>query len=327
MATRKDVAKLANVSPTSVSYYINDSGYVSQEKRERIEAAIKELNYRPNLIARSLKVQKTNQLLLVCNEIRNPFYSELVYYTTKFAYQHGYVMMFSNIINDQDYIETICDYQISGVIFATNQVTEDQINYVAGLGIPTLTIGNMSWKDLNSDVTRIKIDAYHAIKDLVKLMTLKGHDDIAFISSCPSYDLRFVDGKTKGFIDGCEAAGTFDESTIIYNIADAKKAHLEVLKALNAGFKPRAFICTNDAVATGTLRALNEYGLSVPKDAIVSGFDNTDSSQMSIPSLTTVDLELDKVSELAINSIVKRINKESVEDMTIKTTTIEREST
>lgn len=327
MATRKDVAKLANVSPTSVSYYINESGYVSQEKRDRIEAAIKELNYRPNLIARSLKVKNTNQLLLVCNEIRNPFHSELVYYTTKFAYEHGYIMMFSNIINDQDYIKTICDYQISGAIFATNQVTEEQINYFASLGIPTLTIGNMNWDNLDEAVTKIRIDAYHAIKDLVDLMHDKGHNNLAFISSCPSYDLRFIDGKIKGFLDGCSENNLTCEDNIVYNIADAKHAYEEVLNLLNNGFEPRAFLCTNDAVATGTLRALNEFGLSVPKDAIVSGFDNTDSSQMSIPSLTTVDLELDKVSKLAIDTMIKKINNESVKDKVIKTTTIEREST
>ena len=87
MASRKDVAREAGVSAASVSYYINNNGYVSAEARKRIQEAIEKLNYSPNQIARSLKIKDSKQFVFLCNEIRNPFYAQLVYRATNAAYE------------------------------------------------------------------------------------------------------------------------------------------------------------------------------------------------------------------------------------------------
>ena len=108
MVSRKDIAKEAGVSATSVSYYVNKNGYVSKEAGQRIQAAIDKLNYHPNLVAQSLKRKSSKQIVFLCNEIKNPFYSQLISSATTAAYNHGYFILFSNIIDDKKYIQQIC---------------------------------------------------------------------------------------------------------------------------------------------------------------------------------------------------------------------------
>lgn len=326
MATRKDVAQLAGVSPTSVSYYVNNSGYVSVDKQLRIQKAIDELNYRPNLLARSLKVQKTNQLLLVCNEIRNPFHAELVYYTTKYAYENDYIMLFANVQDDAEYIEKICDYQINGIIVASNKISEEKLAEISKLDIPIVAIINMDMNNLSDNITHIKVDSIPAIENIVDIIIENGHSKLAFISSCPSKDRRMVEGKTRGFIDRTRKHGLYEcEDNIVYNVTSSLAAY-DVTKKLISEKELTAIICANDAVAIGAIRAVHEAGLRVPEDVVVTGFDNSDSSMTSIPSLTTIDVSVKHISELTIEAIIKRINGESIEDMLITTKLIRRES-
>lgn len=326
MATRKDVAKLAGVSPTSVSYYVNNNGYVSKEKQEKIKAAIEELKYRPNLLARSLKVQKTNQILLVCNEIRNPFHAELVYYTTKYAYENDYVMLFANVQDDSEYIEKICDYQVNGIIIASNKISEDKLRDISDLGIPIITITNMDWENTNDHITHIKFDTIDAISNIVDIIAEKGHKRLVFIASCPSEEERMVDRKIRGFTEGVKRNGLVEEDQkILYNVTNSLTSY-ERTKELLKEFHPTAIVCANDAVAIGAMRAAHEAGLKVPDDIVITGYDNTDSSITSIPSLTTIDLSLKKVSQLTIETIIKGINGVKQEDIMISTKLIRRES-
>ncbi len=327
MATRKDVAKLAGVSPALVSYYINGNGYVGKESRERIKNAIEELDYTPNLIAKSLKENRTNQLLLLCNEIRNPFHSELVFRMNNLAFKKGYVMLFSNIINDVDHINKLCSYQVDGVMIVSDRVEDSIVNKIVQRGIPTVLMSNKENVDLDKRVLYIKIDAGEAVKALVDHVVSRGHKKIAWISSASRIPAEEADGKTRGFLEGLKANGIeYNPKYLIFDTADAMKAYIETRDLMDMQNGPTAFICANDAVAKGVIRVASELGKRVPEDIAVTGFDNTQTSKLSVPSITTVDIGTKELSMVCFNGLVDKVERKAVENMRIKCGVIIRES-
>lgn len=327
MATRKEVAELAGVSPTSVSYYINNNGYVSEEKRARISKAIEELNYYPNLIARSLKIKTTNHIVLICNEIRNPYYAELVYKMTHCAYKKGYTMLFCNIIDDPQYIDQICGYQVRGVLIASDKVSPEQINRIADMNIPTVILTNMIWDTINKNVLQIKIDTYSGMREVVKHLVSKGHKRIAYVSSCQSKEQSYYDRKFKGFIDEL-SSNNIDicEDYILYNITSASDSHKYVKEVMDLDVPPTAYVCCNDAVATGILSLVNEERLRVPEDIAITGFDNSENARLSIPKLTTVDIPVSQLSDIAISMMIDKINNKKTHDIMVSTELVIRKS-
>jgi LacI family transcriptional regulator len=328
MPTRKDVANLAAVSPTLVSYYINSSGYVGKENKVKIQHAIEKLNYRPNLIAKSLKLKRTNQLVLICNEIRNPFHSELVFGTTQLAYSKGFIMLFSNIVDDPKCIERICGFQVSGVIIASDKVDSKHINEIVRMDIPVVILTNINMNNLDNKVSQIKVDGYKAIRKLLRHVISKGHKNIAWISSCPSSKYNHIDRKTSGFLDEAMAQGLKEKSLyFIYDTASAIKAYEKVKELLKYKNAPTAYICANDAVAIGVLRAAHDNGLKVPEDIVVTGFDNSENSKLSIPALTTVDLCASRMSEVAVNMMLQKLSGKNVNSISVEGEVIIRDST
>ncbi len=304
MASRKDVAKLAGVSPAAVSYYVNKNGYVSEKTGEKIQQAIDELQYVPNLIARSLKIKDTKQLLFLCNDIRNPFYSQLVYRATKSVAKLGYTIMFSSVVDDEQYINKILSYQVSGVFASNNKMDVRQINKIAKAQVPVVLLRDLEWNDLDPSVLLVKVDFSTIMNEIVKHLTSQGCSSIHYISSSL---LNNLDTKTTSFIT---AMGNKSYS-IVENISATKDAYDIILeKYKNKECFPDAFVCTNDAVALGCIRAVFDSGLKVPEDVCVVGFDNTNISQFSNPQITTADIDSDAIGDFAVNMLLKKINGE-----------------
>ncbi len=330
MATRNDVARLAGVSTATVSYYINSSGYVSKQTGEKIALAIKELEYRPNLIAKSLKVKDSKQFVFLCNEIRNPFHAEIAYAVAEIAYKNDYLTLFCNAIDDNEYIKKICLYQVSGVFIASPKVSRDIIKLISDSNIPIVFLDDSCKQEFKGTVSKININLNDAIEQLINHVVKNGAKNICYISSASGDSLDHGrDGKVVAFKKHIKKhSGTVLNSNIVENITTAKDA-FEFATTTYKDIKkiPDCFICANDAVASGIIRAVYNLGLKVPQDVMVTGFDNTTNSKMSIPSLTTVDISMDEISRSAMNLLLKKCNKEQAEDVTISAKIIVREST
>lgn len=321
MVSRNDVAKLAGVSSTSVSYYINNSGYVSNSAREKIQKAIDELSYTPNLIARSLKERDSKLFLFFCNEIRNPFYAELVYNATVAAQKVGYTIMFTSIIDDDDIIEKMCGYQLSGVFASNNRIKLEHINALAKRDIPIVLLRDKEWSNLDKRVIQIKVDFSNIMDEIISHLNKEGFNDIRYISSSKLYKKDCMDEKTNSFIRAIHE----DDKKVIYNISSSYDAYKYIIENYNKMNMPEAFVCSNDAVAIGVMRGINELELSLSDIAVV-GFDNSFNSQFTLPSLTTVDIGMSQIGELAINMLVENLNGKDVRDYVIKPQLIIRDS-
>lgn len=328
MATRKDVAQLAGVSTATVSYYINGNGYVSQEKRERIAKAIEELDYQPNLIAKSLKIKDTRQIVFLCNEIRNPFHAHVAYQTAMEAYRHDYTILFCNVIDDEKYIARICSYQVSGVFINTNRLPASAIRRITSRNIPVVMLDERMDPELPEEVSRILIDYSGIMEETVARMLERGKTDIFYLSSNPLGDLSINDGKTEAVIRAAKGQSACTSLTVERGMSSAMDAYRLLTGKYQGKISRRsAFLCTNDDTAVGVMRALNDMGLRVPEEAAVVGVGNTYLSEMSVPRLSTLDVRMDYISEQAIRMLVTKNCGGQVSDLWIQPTLIERETT
>ena len=323
MASRKDVAREAGVSAASVSYYINNNGYVSAEARKRIQEAIEKLNYSPNQIARSLKIKDSKQFVFLCNEIRNPFYAQLVYRATNADYEKGYFILFSNVIDDDEYLKRICSYQISGLFASNNKIKKENLEAIVKQGIPAVVLRDVAWSDLDQRIMQIKIDYSNIFHEIAVHLEKGGYRNVHYISGAKSGKPDEVDEKTRNYRN---AVGRERSGDITYNITDTKEAFQFVADTYSKEDCPDAFVCSNDAVAIGVVKGVTQLGLRIPEDVGVVGFDNTFQSRFCVPGLTSAEISAEKIGDIAISMLIEKSKGQKVEDYQIVPKLIIRES-
>lgn len=190
MVSRNDVAKEAGVSPTSVSYYINQSGYVSDAAGKRIQAAIDKLHYRPNQMAKSLKTKNSRQFVFLCNEIRNPFFAQLIADATTAAYKRDYSILFSNVIDDEKYLTKLCGYQASGVFLPSAKVSKEVVEAIQRMGISVVMLNDASWKQVPEGVTQVRSAAEMVYPQVLEHLKKNGYKRFTFVSSAADAEHR-----------------------------------------------------------------------------------------------------------------------------------------
>ncbi len=321
MASRKDVASLAGVSPASVSYYINSSGYVSKETGEKIQQAIDVLGYTPNQIARSLKVKDSKQFLFFCNEIRNPFFAEIVYHATMKAKENGYTTMFSCVVDDDEYVRKMFSYQVSGVFAPNNKIKAEIIEEMVKKGVPIVLLTGINLPSLASEVTQIEIDYKSISMDIVNHLKEQGYCKTMCLSGAKSEKIGEIDIKTQEFIN----AYNIGEVSVAYKVRSYEDAHNFVVNSFTKENHPDSFYCTNDSVAIGVLKGLNELDIKVGDVGII-GFDNTNNANVTFPGITSVDIGVEEIGSIAIELLMKKINKEPTANYVIKPKLIKRNS-
>ncbi|MCI8887075.1 MAG: LacI family transcriptional regulator [Hungatella sp.] len=327
MATRKDVAKLAGVSTATVSYFINDSGYVSQEKRQRIAKAIEELDYQPNLIAKSLKVKDTKQIVFLCNEICNPFHARVAYRATTEAYCRDYMILFCNVIDDEKYIARLCSYQVSGVFIASNRLPLEAIKKMTARRIPVVMLDERLDPEIPEEVSRIIIDYSQIMRDVVRHMLSSGKRELFYLSSNPAGHMGINDGKTSAVVEAAKAEKGCTGLTVERGMVSALDAYHMIMEKYGSRLgKNTGFICTNDDTALGVMRAVNDLGLRIPEDAAVIGTGNTYLSEMSVPRLSTLDIQTDYISQKAIQILADKNCRKEVQNIWIQPRMIRRET-
>lgn len=323
MASRKDVAKEAGVSAASVSYYINHNGYVSEEAGKRIQAAIDKLNYNPNQIARSLKKKDSKQFVFLCNEIRNPFFAQLVYCATQEAYKDDYFILFSNVIDDKDYLRKICSYQVSGLFFSNQAIKREALDIFLKQNVPIVMLRDIEWNNLDERITQIRIENEKVFRDITEHLRKQNYKKLCYISSARSGSATEIDEKTKSFL---KASKEMQESVVVYRIADARDAFQYITEHFTKENCKDAFICSNDAVAVGVVKGIREIGLRISEDVAVVGYDNTFQSQFSVPSITSVDIGADSLGIIIMKILKDKIKGKKVADYVISPKLIIRES-
>lgn len=309
-ATQADVAALAGVARRTVSNVVNDFPYVSEDVRRRVKAAIEELGYQPNRNARSLRIGRTDTIGVALPELDVGYFAELGRLLVEVAEEFGYTVLISQTLGTKDRevhtLERFHSQQVAGVIFSAISIDADDL-----VGrpddVPVVVLGEHL---LESSLDRVTIDNVVATRAAVRHLIDIGRRRIAFIGlnryggGSATRDLRL-----RGYAAALSSAGlkrdkSMEARVTGYHQADGFEA-TERLLAEGAEFD--GLFCANDLLALGAIRALVDHGLRVPADVAVAGFDDLDEARFSVPRLTTVSPDKQRIARAAISLLAARI--------------------
>ncbi len=306
--TIKDVAALAGVSPATVGRVIGDYGYVGTESREKVLAAIKQLGFKPNAVARNLKSRRTKTWGYLLPTVTNLFYAQIAKGLQDVASSHGYnVILCSTDVNPQrtaEYGRMLLENRVDGVVISlpADESVSQLVKACSRSGVPVLFChGTRSIPDVDQVICDDLKGGYLAARHLLDL----GHQRIAMIAVKGSTTSNL---RLEGFRQACLETGTELKAELITEAADYSE---------NAGYTgtklllmreepPTAIIAANDIMAMGVMDAIDQAGLKVPADLSVIGFDNTFAAFMR-PRLTTVSLPMYQVGNIGAQLLLERI--------------------
>lgn len=324
MATIEDVAKRVGVSRQTVSRVINNSGYVEAGTRERVKRAIKELNYRPNMLAKALATRHSHTVAHVMTNISDPFHNLVNQGFESVAFERGYTSMMCDAHSSQrerDYIDMFKDHCIGGVVFHHLAISREQVEELKAAGVCCVLLDNETEiKNVSSIVTDNYSGGYMAAEYLLK----KGHQKIACIHGPLTLQefpgMPYEDGfqfniwrqRTKGFQDalaehGVEPAGLY-QSHGRFQYA-AEYAGRIVDQMLAGPEVPTALYCENDIMAISMLSKFQERGMRVPDDFALIGHDGLDLCSMLHPYITTVSQPRYDMGIRSANLLIDQIEK------------------
>lgn len=306
MATIKDVAKKANVSVATVSRVINKKGYVNEETRMLVETAIHQLNYVPNELARSLFNKHSKLIGVLVPHFDTQFYAELIEGIENSAMRLGYKIMLSNTQDsakrEKDYIHIYSQYNIDGIIVASNAHNVEQL---IKSDLPIVTVDHILSENIPSITSNNILGGIIAAQKLISggaryILELRG----------PSF-LLTVSERSLGFrqvlVQNNIPYISYDTDLLNPNIEVIKKTiedHPEI----------DAIFATSDFLAIHAQNILHKLGRRVPDDVQIVGFDNIVYTTLVSPTITTIEQPIRKMGELALESLVKLLNDEPLVD-------------
>ena len=328
--TIREVAKLANVSPSTVSRVIADNPKISAATKEKVYKAMKEVNYHPNAIARSLvnKTTKTIGLILPNADedlFVNPFFVQIMRGISHYAQKKGYYIMYTYSNNEDQEVEYIASLinsrRVDGIILPTVRNDDKCIAYLKEEDFPFVVIGK---PEDTEGLLWVDNDNFHAMYSVVNYLIQKGERKIAFIGGSPN--LNVTVNRLEGYKRAMENIGVkIDEDMI--EVADFTEisgydAMIKILKKAT----PTAVVTTDDLIAFGASKAISE--LSTGHVSIV-GFNNTPLAAYRNPPLSSVDINSEELGYFAVKLLINKLEneKEYITNYIIDTKLVEREST
>ncbi len=319
----KDVARLAGVSTSTVSHVINKDRFVSEAIREKVETAIKTLNYAPSAIARSLKINQTRTIGMLITASTNPFYSELVRGVERSCFERGYSLVLCNTEGDEQRmnrnLETLMQKRVDGLLLLcteTHQPSQEIMQRYPS--IPTVM---MDWAPFDGDSDLIQDNSLLGGDMATQYLIGKGHTRIACITG--PLDKTPARLRLEGYREAMARAGLViregDEIESDFEFGGGFDA-MQTLLAMNE--RPQAVFIGNDAMAVGAYQALYLAGLKIPQDMAIVGYDDIELARYMTPPLTTIHQPKDELGELAIDVLIHRIAEPGLQQQRLQLTPI-----
>nr|WP_309098495.1 LacI family DNA-binding transcriptional regulator [Fredinandcohnia onubensis] len=306
MATIREVAKEAGVSVGTVSRVLNNSGYVGEESRKKVEEAMRKLSYKPSMIARALNYKKSNVIGLVVPDINNPFFPEMTRAIEDVASSYGYTVMLCNSDLDPEregkYLNVMKQNYVDGVILASQP---SNLNQWLNLSIPIVAIDRVKEHAMPSVI----VDNYHGARKAVKFLHEKGVKRFAHIRG--PRDIVPAEERYRGFLDQMEEIGSpFVIEQSDYNLENAEQLASKFYKE-----NPNVdgIFCSNDIIAIGFLKVALKLGIKVPENLQIMGYDGITLGKMIYPELSTVEQPIYDLGRISGELIIKLINNEVIE--------------
>ncbi|MCT9819753.1 LacI family transcriptional regulator [Microbacterium sp. W1N] len=308
-ATLHDVARLAGVSIKTVSNVINDYPHIRPATRDKVEQAIAELGYTPNLTARNLRSGRSGVITLAVPDLGLAYFAELAAEVIAAAEGVGLVVTIEQTGGDRnrelDLLRSPRRQSTDGLIFSPLGMGQEDVDALR-VPYPLVVLGERIFDGPADHVTMRNVEAARAATEF---LIAQGRRRIAVVGAHQGEVIGSAGLRLRGYREALEAAGIeFDERiigyTTLWHRANGARTMRELL---DRGVPFDAVFGLNDTLALGAMRMLQEAGVRVPDDVAVVGFDDLDEAQYSIPSLTTVDPGRDWIARTAVSTLQARI--------------------
>lgn len=307
----KDVAHAAGVSVKTVSNVVNGSSHVADETRTRVQQAIDALGYHPNVMARRLRTGRSGVLTLAFPELPSPYFAELAVEVIAAARRHGCTVLMDDTAGDPGAeLRIACglgDPMIDGVILSPLGLDQNELA-ARDRQIPLVLLGEA---DYGLVCDHVHIDNVSAARAATRHLIEQGYRRIGAIGWQDPSPRATAQQRLLGYTEALQEAGLPVEQALFppvrsYFRPDGAGAMRRLLKLPE---RPDAVFCFNDLMALGAMRAVHEAGLRVPQDVALVGFDDVEEAEYAIPSLTTIAPDKTKIAEVAVGTLLERINK------------------
>jgi DNA-binding LacI/PurR family transcriptional regulator len=328
-----DIARLAEVSPSTVSRALQDHPRISPERRAEIQRLAESLGYRPNQMARGLVTGRSHMLGAVVTDVTDPFVAEVLKGAAAAARDAGYGLLFAMSHRDPAQevaaAETLLEHDVDGLVVISSRVPDRYADLARGGDretgdrAPVVLINN---ELAGSRIFSVQMDNAGGAREAVAYLRQLGHRRIAFVAG-PAGG-RSNRKRLAGYLQGIEANGLGPAAELIVSggglLEDGPRA-LAALMALSE--RPTAVLCYNDLAAIGLLAAAARAGLHVPGELSVVGFDNIPLSAYATPPLTTFEQPTGALGRAAVRSCLAALAGAPAPDVILSGKLIVREST
>ena len=312
MTTLKDVAKRSGVAIGTASAVINESLWVSEKTRHRVQKAIDELNYRPNQLARNLRTQRTNTIGLIVSDITNPFFPQIIRSIDACARRNGYlIIVCDSNENSEIGFETfkgLLEKKVDGIIFVGGVVPEDELKKYVNGKYPFIVVIERDYciPEIHTVIVDSINGGYMATKHLLDL----GYSPVGIITG-PLEDKHIHGsfGRYEGYQMALKAYGiSFDHTLVKQGDFTFNGGYLAMKQFFQEKSSIRAIFASNDIMAIGAMVAIKEQGLKIPEDIALVGYDDIPEASYTTPSLTTIKLPKIELGKIAVEILVNHLN-------------------
>ncbi len=287
MPTIREVAKRAGVAPITVSRVVNQSGYVSQDVRERVEKAIAELHYIPNALGTSLRSNRTHILALILSDVTNPFWTTVARGVEDAANESGYYVVLCNTDESQakqnQYVNVMLKKRVDGFLLVPAESNDGTIETIVHQQVPVVVLDR---RVISQSVDVVRADSTDGAYRLTRHLIDQGHRRIAIVTG--PRDVSTARDRVFGYRQAMDEAGLkINESQIYWGKFAQSHGYESTQSVLSSTPRPTALVTGNNFIAVGAMHALRGAGIQVPHGMAVVTFDDFPPGLSFDPFLTT----------------------------------------
>jgi LacI family transcriptional regulator, sucrose operon repressor len=310
MPTIKDVALKAGVSVTTVSRVLNNRGYLSEELKAKVYGAMKDLNYRPNELARSLSRSKSNIIGLIIPHVSHPFFGELAGHIEDHAYRKGYKLLLCNSQLDKnkelDYIDMLRSSRVDGIIMGSHTL---EVEAYKQIHLPLVTFD----RKISGEIPYFCSDNYNGGSLATTLLADKGCRKLAYIGGHPHLNLLSHERYT-AFRNIAQQRGIWHTSLHTdINVFNVQEYEVLLERLFLEHPDVDGIFASSDLIAAYVLKACHESGRKVPEDVRIVGYDGIYLRSLLTPSIATIRQPIEEMGKLAVDLIHEQVEGNTVE--------------
>lgn len=304
----KDIARLAGVSPSTVSRVLNNSGYVSDEIRLKVQSVVDETGYRPNQIAKSLKDRSTKTIGIIIPQIASETMAKLVEAAYQCCNKRGYKILMENTQLDSkreiESLKSLYHQQVEGILLMSVGLSQEHKQVIDSIKIPVIVTGQKM-----DGVCCYTHDNRLAVKNLVSKMIESGKKRIAILNVDIEEDDSIRVQREQGYRDALKEHGIdFDPKLASYGKFSVASGTEMMKKIWNENqIKPDGVFAVTDKIAIGAMKFLKEQNIDIPVKCAVAGVGNNKLSEFIEPALTTIEYHYTELGTAATNLLIDAI--------------------